>query len=155
LELQGDSEVVLRDLVPREREVRVEDGSWYLRRIIPYRTRDNRIDGVVTTFMDITERKRATDVVARRLAAIVESSADAIFSKDLTGIVGTWNRGAERLFGFTADEILGQSIRMTVPDERAAEWRQVMDRVARGESVEQMETERLRKEGRRIPIVVT
>jgi two-component system CheB/CheR fusion protein len=154
-ELQRDAEAVLRDLVPREREVRVEDGNWYLRRIIPYRTLDNRIDGVVTTFMDITERKRATDVVARRLAAIVESSADAIFSKDLAGTVDTWNRGAERLFGYAADEITGRSIRTTVPDDRAEEWGRVMARLARGESVEQMETERTHKDGRRIPVVVT
>jgi PAS domain S-box-containing protein len=153
--LQADAEDVLRDLVPREREVRVEEGNWYLRRTIPYRTRDNRIDGVVTTFVDITERKRATDVVARRLAAIVESSADAIFSEDLAGIVSTWNRGAERLFGFKADEILGQSIQAAVPDERAVEWRRVMGRLARGETVEQMETERIGKDGRRVPIVVT
>src|SRR5262249_55667226 len=60
-----------------------------------------------------------------------------------------------RLFGFTADEIMGQSIRMTVPDERAAEWDLVMARLARSESVEQMETERICKDGHRVPVVVT
>jgi two-component system CheB/CheR fusion protein len=154
-EMQRDAEAVLRDLVPREREVRVEDGNWYLRRTIPYRTRDNRIDGVVTTFMDITERKRATDVVARRLAAIVESSADAVYSTDLAGVVDTWNQGAERLFGYTAAEIAGRSIQMTVPDDRAEEWQQVMARLARGEAVEQIETERMHRDGRRLPVVIT
>jgi two-component system CheB/CheR fusion protein len=153
--LLGDAQQVLHRLVPLEKEVSTTYGSWWIRRILPYRTRDNRIDGVVITFVDITERKRAADVVARRLAAIVESSADAIFSKDLAGVVGTWNQGAERVFGFTGDEIIGRSIRATIPDDHAEEWSQAMARLARGESVEQMETERMHKDGRCIPIVVT
>jgi two-component system CheB/CheR fusion protein len=67
-QLQREAEEVLRERVPREKEVRVEDGTWYLRRILPYRTRENRSDGVVITFVDITERKKTSDAVVRHLA---------------------------------------------------------------------------------------
>jgi PAS domain S-box-containing protein len=154
-ELQQDAEEVLRDLVPREKEVRVQDGNWYIRRIMPYRTRDNRIDGVVITFVDITERKQAADAVVRRLAAIVESSADAIFSKDLDGTIRTWNQGAERLYGYTPDEVVGHSVDMLVPRKRAEEFSTIMTRLRRGEATQELETERLHKDGRQIPVALT
>jgi DNA-binding NarL/FixJ family response regulator len=75
---------------------------------LPYRTRDNRLAGVILTFVDVTGRKRAADAAVRHLAAIVEGSADAIFSKDLEGTIRTWNRGAERLYGNTREEAVGQ-----------------------------------------------
>ena len=154
-DLLRDAQQLLRDLTPREKEVRTEDGRWYMRRIMPYRTLDNRIDGVVITFVDITERKQAADAVVRRLAAIVESSADAIFSKDLDGTIRTWNHGAERLYGYSRDEAVGRSVRMLVPEDRADEWTNVMARLAHGEHVEQMETERVRKDGQRVPVALT
>lgn len=150
-----DAQQVLRDLVPREKEVRIEDGRWCARRILPYRTLDNRIDGVVMTFVDITDRKQAADAVVRRLATIVETSADAILSEDLDGTVRTWNQGAERLYGYTATEAIGQSVRMTIPDDRVEEWTGVMSRLARGEYIEQLETDRVRKDGRRVAIELT
>ena len=122
---------------------------------MPYRTQDNRIDGVVITFVDITERKHAADAVVRRLAAIVESSADAIFSEDLDGTVQTWNGGAERLFGYSAREMVGRSIRVTIPDDCVKEWTSAMTKLTRGENVEQMESERIHKDGRLIPIGLT
>lgn len=79
--------------------MRTDDGRWFVRRLMPYRTLDNRIDGVVTIFADITEGTSTADAVVRRLAIVVESSADAIFSKDLDGAIRTWNGGAERLYG--------------------------------------------------------
>jgi two-component system, chemotaxis family, CheB/CheR fusion protein len=154
-DLLRESEELLRDLMPREKEVRAEDGRWYIRRIMPYRTLDNRIDGVVINFVDITERKQAADMVVRRLAAIVESSADAIFNKDLDGTIRTWNRGAEGLYGYGRDEILGRSVEVLVPEDRRDEWAGVMAVMARGEHVEQLETERLRKDGRRVAVAVT
>lgn len=154
-DLLGDAQRLLQDPTPREKEVPTEDGRWCARRIVPYRTLNNRIDGVVITFVDITERKQAADAVARRLAAIVESSADAIYSKDLDGTVRTWNAGAERLYGFTANEVVGRSIRLTIPEDRVEEWTHAMARLARGELVEQMESERVSKDGRRFPVVAT
>ena len=76
-----EAQQLLRDLTLREKEVRTEDGRWYIRRIMPYRTLDNRIDGVVITFVDITERKQAADAVVRRLAAVVESSVESLYGE--------------------------------------------------------------------------
>jgi PAS domain S-box-containing protein len=153
-DLERDAGDVLRDLAPREREVRTEDGHWYLRRVLPYRTRDDRIDGVVMVFVDITDREQK-DAAVRRLAAIVESSADAIFSKDLDGTIRTWNRGAERLYGYTRDEAVGRSVEMLFPEDRAQEFATIMTRLRRGEAVEHLETERVRKDGRRVTVALT
>jgi two-component system CheB/CheR fusion protein len=154
-QLLSDAQQVLRQLVPREKEITTADGSWWARRIMPYRTRDNRIDGVVITFVDITERKKAADAVVRRLAAIVESSADAVFSKDLDGTIQTWNRGAERLYGYTADESIGHSVEVLIPGDRSKDFATIMAQVRRGENIEQMETERLHKDGQRLPVELT
>jgi len=154
-DLVREAQQLLRDLAPREKEVRTDDGRWFVRRIMPYRTLDNRIDGAVITLVDITERKQAADAVVRRLAALVESSVDAIFSKDLGGIIKTWNRGAERLYGYSRDEAVDRSVKMLVPPDRADEWTKVMATLARGESVEQFETQRLRKDGKRVAVELT
>lgn len=154
-DLLADAERFLLDLKPREREVCLDDGSWCIRRINPYRTHHNRIDGIVFTFVDITERKLAADTIVSRLATIVESSADAIFSKDLDGTVRTWNKGAERLYGYTAGEMIGQSIRRIVPDDRLQEWTVVMAALQRGESIQQLETERVCKDGQCMPVALT
>jgi PAS domain S-box-containing protein len=89
---------------------------------------------------------------ARRLAAIVESSDDAIVSKDLNGIITSWNRAAERMFGYRADEMVGKSIRLMIPQERQAEEDEVLSRLRQGLSVEHFETERQHKNGALIPI---
>ena len=153
-EMLGDAQQVLNQLVPREREL-ASDGAWWNRRIMPYRTRDNRIEGVVVTFVDITERKLAADAVVRRLAAIVDNSADAIYSNALDGTIQTWNQAAERLFGYTPQEALGGSVKRIVPEDRMQEWSEVMARLARGEYIQQFDTERICKEGQRIPVSLT
>src|SRR3954469_188106 len=90
-----------------------------------------------------------------RLAAIVESSEDAIVSKDLNGIITSWNRGAEELFGYTADEAVGQSITIVIPGDRLAEEDMVLGHIRRGERVEHFETIRQRKDGTLVPISLT
>ena len=97
----------------------------------------------------------SSDHAARRLAAIVSSSDDAIVSKDLNGIVTSWNRGAERLFGYTADEMIGQSIRTIIPQDRQQEEDQTLAKIRRRELVDHFETWRLRKDGTLIPISLT
>src|ERR1041385_2593799 len=87
-----------------------------------------------------------------RLAAIVESSDDAIVSKDLNGIITSWNKGAEDLFGFTADEAIGRSITMVIPADRLSEEDMVLGRIRRGERVEHFETIRRRKDGTLVPV---
>ncbi len=93
--------------------------------------------------------------LARELAAIVESSDDAIVAKDLSGVVTSWNRAADQTFGHTAIEMIGRSIRRIVPDERVAEEDNVLVRVQRGEKIVQFETVRQRKDGTLIPISLT
>ena len=92
---------------------------------------------------------------ALRLAAIVESSDDAIVSKDLNGIITSWNWGAERLFGYSADEAVGRSITMLIPSDRLAEEDMVLARIRRGERVEHFDTVRRRKDGSFVDISLT
>lgn len=84
---------------------------------------------------------------APRLAAIVESSDDAILSVDLDGTIATWNRGAERLLGYTAEEAIGESVLMLLPADRQGEEADILERIRHGEHVKHYETVRLTKDG--------
>ena len=95
------------------------------------------------------------DLAAHRLAAIIESSDDAIVSKDLNGIVRSWNQAAERMFGYTSEEIVGRSIRIIIPEDRQAEEDEVLARIRRGERVDHFETLRRRKDGLPVSISLT
>jgi PAS domain S-box-containing protein len=97
----------------------------------------------------------ASDLAVYRLAAIVSSSDDAIVSKDLNGIVMSWNAGAERIFGYTADEMIGQSIRKIIPDDRQSEEDEVLRKVRIGERVDHFDTVRQRKDGSLVDISLT
>jgi len=99
--------------------------------------------------------EEAADIGLNRLAAIVESSDDAIISKDLTGTVTSWNRGAEKIFGYTAEEMIGRSILCIVPPERHAEEDFILGKISQGEKVDHFETLRRSKAGRLIHISVT
>ncbi len=103
---------------------------------------------------DITERKVAEEMQAR-LSAIVEYSADAIVSKTLDSIIMSWNAGARQIFGYTAEEIVGQSIRVLFPPERIQEEDEFIRRLSKGEHIQHYETVRVRKDGQRIDISVT
>jgi PAS domain S-box-containing protein len=103
---------------------------------------------------EIAERQQA-QVALSRLAAIVEYSSDAIVSRDLDGTILTWNQAAERLFGYTATEILGRPIALLIPADRAREREEVVNHIHRGETVETFETIRLRKDGARVAVSVT
>jgi PAS domain S-box-containing protein len=103
---------------------------------------------------DVTARRRGEEN-SQRLGAIVESSADAIISKYLQGIVMSWNAGAEHVFGFTAQEATGRSIRMIIPPRLQSEEDELIQRVRRGERVENFETMRCRKDGTEIDVALT
>ena len=107
--------------------------------------------GAVNVLVDISEHQRA-ERMARRLAAIVESSDDAIISKDLNGIIATWNKAAERLFGYPAEDAIGKSITIIIPPERRHEEVGILDRVRRGEPIDHFETQRRRKDGSLVDI---
>ncbi len=120
----------------------------------PIRDGSGETVGAVLIFRDVSE-KRAAQIVQARLAALVDSSEDAIFGQTFEGVVTDWNAGAARLFGFSADETVGKSIFSTIaPPERREELLQVLDRVRQGEHVDQFETIRVSKDGRRIPVSI-
>ena len=99
---------------------------------------------------------QAPDVlIVRHLAAIVESSDDAIVTKDLNSIITSWNRAAEQMFGYTADEVIGRSIRIIIPDELQDEEDDVIAKIRAGEKVDHFETVRQRKDGSRLTISLT
>jgi len=115
---------------------------------------EGKIVGASKVARDITAANRM-EREAFHLASIVASSEDAIISKDLDGVIQTWNRAAERLFGYTAEEAIGRSIRMLIPEERLNEEDEVLSRIRRGLSVESFETVRRRKDGSSIDISLT
>ena len=106
------------------------------------------------TSHDVSERKQA-QIVSNRLAAIVTFSDDAIIGKNLDSVVTSWNRGAEKIFGYTAAEMVGSSIQRLIPDERMGEEETFLEKIKRGESIEHFDTVRRRKDGRSINISVT
>jgi PAS domain S-box-containing protein len=119
-----------------------------------YRDEAGQVVGVFAAARDITDRRRAEQAVSQ-LAAIVESSDDAITSTTLDGIVVSWNAGAERLYGYAAAEIIGRSVSMLLPPERHDELTRLLDRVGRGESTRHLETTRRAKDGRNVDVSLT
>lgn len=101
------------------------------------------------------ERARSGELANARLAAIIQSSDDAIVSKDLDGVVQTWNASAERMFGYSAQEMIGKPITLIVPPDRPDEEPAILARLRRGERVDHFETVRVRKDGQRIDVSVT
>jgi len=106
------------------------------------------------TQREITERKQAEEVRAR-LAAIVESSEDAIIGKTLEGTITNWNRGAQKIYGYSAKEVVGKPINILVPPDRPNEIPKILERLRRGEAIDHYETVRITKDGRRLDISLT
>jgi two-component system CheB/CheR fusion protein len=143
---------VLRTLGVIEHEVRIaQDETVFVMRIRPYRSVDNVIDGVVITFNDITERKRHEEAQAR-LAAIVESSQDAIIGHAFDGAITSWNAGAEAIFGYTAAEAIGKPFATLIPENQKDEVPQILDKLKRGERVDHFEIDRVRKDGKKLDV---
>jgi PAS domain S-box-containing protein len=122
--------------------------------ISPIRDSAGVIVGASSVKRDITDRRHAAEV-SSRLAAIVQSSDDAIVSKRLDGVVLDWNAAAERMYGIAASEMIGQSIHRVIPQELQQEERAILERVAQGEHVAHYEAVRLRRDGSRIDVVLT
>jgi PAS domain S-box-containing protein len=132
------------------------DGSFFpfLPHPTPLRDEHGNLIGAVNMLLDLTDRQRAEEA-RQHLSAIVESSFDAIVSKDLNTIIKSWNQGAERLFGYTADEAIGQSVTMLIPHNHQDEEPRILERIRRGERVDTYETIRQRKDGSLMPVSLT
>ena len=153
-ELASDAARVLEQLVPLEREVGMADNSWFLARLLPYRTMEDRIAGVVLSFINITERKRAEEV-SQWLSTVVASSMDAIVSFSLQGTVLSWNGGAQRVFGYEADEMVGQPLSLLVDPDRRTESESMLARVREMQSVDSLETIGRAKDGSALYLALT
>ena len=132
------------------------DGSvqWIRWEIRPWRDRTGGIGGIVIFADDISERKRSEEA-RERLAAVVDSSDDAIIAKTLDGTINAWNSGAEKVFGYSSAEAVGKPILMLLPPERASEEADILARIRQGESVQHFETIRIRRDSQRIEVSVT
>ena len=142
----------------RGEEILIERPDGTRRHILPYpepiHDASGRIIGAVNMLIDITERKEAEEA-ARRLAAIVEFSDDAIISKNLEGIISSWNESACRLFGYTAEEMIGKSIYTLIPPELHEDEPGILARISGGEPIEHYETVRRHKDGTLVEVSLT
>lgn len=133
------------------------DGSrrLVLVNIEPMRDTTGAVAGAISCFQDITDHRaeyRRSEELVQRLAAIVESSQDAIIGKDLHGTVMSWNQGAQQLFGYTAEEMIGRPILKLIPPDRHDEERSILERLRRGERIEHYDTVRMRKDGSSVAV---
>jgi PAS domain S-box-containing protein len=127
---------------------------WIVGRAIAVRDEHGEVASYLGTADDITAR-RDEERERQALAALVRASTDAIIGKDLDGVITSWNPGAERIYGYSAEEAIGHSIELLVPKERRIELPKIMERIGDGEAVEIVETERIRKDGSRIAVALT
>jgi two-component system CheB/CheR fusion protein len=152
--LMADIERAHRDGAVLEVEVRDGARTPYFLRILPYRTASDTPEGVVLTLTDISALDKARSKLAQ-MSAIVESSEDAIIGKALDGTITSWNRGAERLYGYSADEAIGRNVRILTPGAAANELERYLETIKRGEKVEHVRSVRLRKDGTALDVSLT
>lgn len=138
----------------KEIEIQNKDGHWFLMRLLPYHTEKNKYSGIVMTFIDIEAIKKGHEA-NEKLAAIVASSDDAIVGKDLNARITSWNKGAQKLYGYTLEEVIGKSITLLAPREKISETEEIMKKIKRGEKVDRFETTRVHKNGTVLNVSVT
>jgi two-component system CheB/CheR fusion protein len=158
--LVEDIKEVLDTLTPKDIEVQTKKGAWYLLRIRPYRTLENVIKGAVITFTDISEMKRAREILKeseaiRRLAIVVQDSSDAIILQDMEGDILAWNPMAERVYGWSEAEALKMNINSLVPESRRAEELDVLKKLSHAEVLEPYRTQRLTRDSKTIEVWLT
>src|SRR5262245_17106670 len=153
-DIVADLKEVLHLLSMKERQVSLADRSaTYLMRVLPYRRLGNVIDGLVVTFLDVTQLNRALETQAR-LGAIVESSQDAIVGRTFEGQILTWNEAAEKMFGYEAEEVLGRPVSLIVPPDSLPQVTDVHARLQLGEAVAPFEGVRVTRDGRRLSVSI-
>ncbi|GAB3559864.1 CheR family methyltransferase [Spirosoma fluminis] len=151
--LPADMERVLATLQPVEREVRTTNRRVYLMRVLPYRTTDDRINGIVLTFVDITPRKAAEEA-SYFLASIIESSQDSVITLNFEGVITSWNKASEALYGYSAAEAIGQSLGMLTLPQDLIEVLNLAEKIKQSQRVETHETVRITKDGQELILEV-
>jgi PAS domain S-box-containing protein len=161
-----DHRKILQEVLPAVRDTGFWEGELKFRHfetgelipvlynIFPVHGSSGTITAYGTVTRNLTESKLAEERLSS-LASIVESSDDAIVSKNLDGVITTWNRGAERIFGYTAEEAVGRPITIVIPENRQSEEREILTRIRRGERIDHFETIRQRKHGSLITVSLT
>jgi two-component system CheB/CheR fusion protein len=158
--LVADVRLVLDTLAPKETPVQIADGRWYKMHIRPYRTLDNVIEGVVITFVDITEMEKTRGALRKanellRLAVVVRDAHDAITVQDLKGRIIAWNSGAERMYGWSESEALQMNVLERIPETLRADALTKVHQLSRTEILEPYRTQRLTKDGAVVEIWMT
>jgi two-component system CheB/CheR fusion protein len=153
-----------KELQTAARTGRANDDRWLVRKdgtrlwcsgvTTALRDEEDRLRGFAKVVRDLSERRRA-DETSLRLAALVESCEDAIIGQTLEGLITTWNQGAERLFGYTAEEVRGKPVSLLRPSDLPDELPGIMARLRRGERIEHYDTVRVSKDGQRLDVSVT
>jgi PAS domain S-box-containing protein len=155
----ADTEAIGRGVVPPPRPGGLAETDFVAEAMrksaVQLKERDDENAALAAVLQKELEQKVRSEESSRRLASIVESSEDAIVSKSLDGKVTSWNRSAERLFGYSAAEIVGQPISILIPPDRQNEGPEILERIRRGERIEHFETFRVRKDGALVPISLT
>lgn len=147
-----DAEKVLKNMTMIERELKSSNGKWFLLRLSPYQTEDDQtMIGLVITFIDITERKKNLESL-RWLSHIVDSSTDAVISYTQDWTIASWNKGAERIFGYTSEEIIGKPHAILIPESKQEEKKELLGKLLREDSIQPFETIRTRKDGKMIDV---
>jgi len=152
--LSGDAQRVLDTLRVKETEIQADDGKWFSMRILPYRTTENVIDGLVLTFMSIDQLKEREQLM-RRLVAVVADSNDAITVHELNGEITAWNKGATKMYGYTEAEALQMNIADIVPKDKKGEELELIKQIKKGKPVKSIETRRVTKDGHILNVWLT
>ncbi len=153
VDLVGLAENVLKDLNTLELDILSQDDIWYSLRAIPYRTAENIIDGVVMTFMDVHKVKQADKI--RRLATVLKDSNDAVTVLDLEGKILAWNKGAQKMYGWTESEALKMHISELMPEDKQDELPSLVERLKRGEDITPFTSRRRAKTGKILKVWLT
>ena len=155
VDLAKQAHNVLGDLNTQEMQITSEDKVSYQVKAMPYRTRDNVIDGVVMTFVNIQQQIGPAEYKIRRFATVLEDSNDAVSVQDLKGRILAWNKGAEKMYGWTESEALKMNAADLVPENRQEKFQTMVDRITKGETVQSFKTCRRTKNGQILNVWLT
>jgi len=145
LNVANQAQQVLKDLNTITAEILSEDDIWYALKMMPYRTIENVIEGVVMTFININEVKKAG--ITRRLAVVLKDANDAIAVLDFKGRITAWNKGAEAMYGYSESEALQMNFAALIPDDRRDEIKKIATKLCKGEIIKSFQSQRRTKTG--------